>query len=85
MKKVWPSHSVDPYPLKYPRLTKLGLAVEKDGRDGIPYVKREPLIAALTKEGLLEKWNDWAVGTCSGHGIYPHDVEDFLAEKPNTD
>lgn len=86
LRKIYPEHYGKPYPSKWPLTTKMGLPIEK-ARDGSVGIAHANIVMAFTREGLLEKWNKWACGglTMGSAGIYPWDVEHFLAGRINDD
>jgi hypothetical protein len=63
---------------KFPRLCALGVPVHRE-RKGPPGVDLSELAPKLPAADL-RRFERWAVGvTTSVNGIYPSDVEDFLA------
>jgi len=69
----------------YPHTIKAGLEI-KESKYGLHYVERESLMKFLKESGRWKAWCDWAMAiTCVSEGIYPCDVEDFLAGRPNYD
>jgi hypothetical protein len=69
---------------KFPRLCALGVPVHREHK-GPPGVQW-PELAAKLPEAERQRFERWAAGiTTSINGIFPWDVEDFLAGRVTLD
>lgn len=86
LRKIYPEHYAKPYPSKWPLTTKMGLPIER-AKDGSVGINPANVARAFIREGLLEKWQKWGTDglTMGSAGIYPDDVERFLAGRINDD
>lgn len=73
--------------INYPLCTALGLRITPKTGDAPPGIAFEHLRERLQATGHWDSWCNWGAGglTAGAAGIYPWDVEDFLAGLPNTD
>lgn len=71
----------------YPLCTAFGLRITPGGTAAFPGIPFDALRERLQATGHWSRWCEWARnGLTSGPlGVYPWDVEDFLAGLPNTD
>lgn len=66
----------------YPRLAARGTVIVGDDPPGIGGLE----IKRVLSPEEFQAWCNWSYGiTCGPDGVYPWDLEDFLAGRPNLD